>query len=82
VKAAIRRIGNSHGIILPKPLLSQLNLGAEVELTVEQDAIVLRKPRKPIRHGWKEAGKRLAEEGDDHAVWPAFANRGDAKLKW
>lgn len=82
MKAAIRRIGNSQGIILPKPLLSQLDLSGEVELKVEDDAIVLRKPRKQLRQGWAQASKRLAARDEHHAVWPAFANRGDAKLKW
>jgi antitoxin MazE len=82
MKAAIRRIGNSQGIILPKPLLSQLDLSGEVELKVEDDAIVLRKPRKRVRKGWAEASKRLAALDERRAVWPAFPNRADAKLKW
>lgn len=82
MKAAIRRIGNSKGIILPKPLLSQLDLSGEVELKVEDDAIVLRKPRKRVREDWAQASKRLASHDEHHLVWPAFPNKGDAKLKW
>ena len=82
VKAFIRRIGNSKGIIIPKPLLSQLNLGSEVELDVENDAIVVRKPKTRVRVGWAEASKKLAERGDHTAAWPYFGNRADDKLKW
>ena len=82
MKAAIRRIGNSQGIILPKPLLSQLDLSGEVELKVEDDAIVLRKARKRVREGWAEASTQLAARDHHRAVWPTFPNRGDAKLKW
>jgi len=82
VKASIRRIGNSQGIILPKPLLSQLNLSGEVELQVEDGAIVLRKPRKRVREGWGEASRQLAARDEHRAVWPSFPNRADAKLKW
>ncbi|MGH7838774.1 MAG: AbrB/MazE/SpoVT family DNA-binding domain-containing protein, partial [Candidatus Binataceae bacterium] len=49
MKAALQRIGNSQGIILPKPLLAQIGLIDEIELTVERDAIVLRKPRRVVR---------------------------------
>ena len=82
MKTSLRRIGNSQGVILPKPLLSQLNLGTEVELTIEQDAIVLRKSRGRVRKGWSEAGKRLAHRREHRLIWPEFPNRSDAKLKW
>ena len=82
MKTTIRRIGNSQGIILPKPILSQLDFGTEVELTVERGAITLRKPRKQVRVGWEEASKRLAERGGHRPIWPEFPNRVDAKLKW
>jgi len=82
MKTPLRRIGNSQGVILPKPLLSQLDLGTEVELTIEQDAIVLRKPRGRVRKGWSEAGKRLADRSEHRLIWPEFPNRSDAKLKW
>ncbi|MDQ6781084.1 MAG: AbrB/MazE/SpoVT family DNA-binding domain-containing protein [Candidatus Eremiobacteraeota bacterium] len=82
MKASIRRIGNSQGIILPKPLLSQLDLTDEVDLTLENGAIVLRKPRRGVRDGWEGASKRLALQGEHGAEWPPFANRNDAKLKW
>lgn len=82
MKATIRRIGNSKGIILPKPLISQLNLGTEVELTVEEDAIIVRNPKKHPRQGWAQAASHLAEIDDHHLIWPEFANRGDSKLRW
>jgi len=82
MKAVIRRIGNSRGIIIPKPLISQLDLSGEVELDLEGDAIILRRPRKRVRSGWAKASKELAARGDHKAVWTTFANRGDKKLRW
>ena len=82
MKIAIRRIGNSRGVILPKPVISQLNLSDTVDLTVEDDAVVLRKPKRRVRQGWAEASKRLKERGDVSAVWPTFANEDDKKLTW
>jgi antitoxin MazE len=83
MRATIRKIGNSQGVILPKPVLAQVGLtGSEVEMTVERDSIVLRKPKKQVRAGWAEASKALADAGDDKLTGPEFPNDDDAKLKW
>ena len=41
---SIRSIGNSRGIVIPKPMLAQLGLIDEVDLTIEGGALVIRKP--------------------------------------
>ena len=82
MKTTIRRMGNSQGVIIPKPLLAQVGLVDEAELVVENDSIVLRKPSRKVRAGWAEASQRVAEAGDDALAWPEFANAGDAELRW
>jgi antitoxin MazE len=51
-------------------------------MSIERDAIVLRKPRKGVREGWAEASKAIAASGDDGLVWPEFGNAGDADFAW
>jgi antitoxin MazE len=82
MKAALQRIGNSQGVIIPKPLLRQLDLSDEVELAVEDDAITIRKSQKKARAGWYEAAKQLVAEGDASLAWPEFRNDADAELVW
>jgi antitoxin MazE len=82
MKTTIRRMGNSQGVLIPKPLLAQLGLENEVEMEVENDAIVLRRPRHKARDGWAEASKVLAESGDDALVMGEFGNADDAELAW
>jgi antitoxin MazE len=82
MKTIIRKIGNSHGVVIPKPLLAQLGLEGEAEMTVEGGAIVLRKAVRPARGGWAEAARSISEHGDDALVIPEFANEGDAALVW
>ena len=82
MKIAIRKMGNSQGVIIPKPLLTQLGLDSEAELSIERGAIVLRKPRNGVREGWAEASKAIAASGDDRLVWPEFGNAGDSELAW
>ena len=80
----IRAIGNSKGVVLPKPVLAQAGLedASDAEMTVENGAIILRKSAKPARFGWAAAAKRLATEGGDELIMGEFGNEGDAELTW
>jgi antitoxin MazE len=80
--ATIRRLGNSQGVLIPKPLLQQVGLVDQAEMRVEGDALVLRRPKAAPRSDWAAASQRLAAAGDDALVLPEFANQGDAELKW
>jgi antitoxin MazE len=80
--ATIRRLGNSQGILIPKPLLQQVGLVDQAEMRVEGDTLVLRKPKAHPRGGWSDASMKLAAIGDDALVLPEFANKDDANLTW
>jgi len=84
MQVTIRPIGNSKGIVLPKPLLAQAGLGdeASAEITIEDGAIVLRKPSRTVRAGWAEAAQALAAQGGDELVMGEFGNLDDAELTW
>ena len=82
MKATIRKMGNSHGVIIPKPLLIQAGLEAEAEMLVENGCIILRRPRSNPREGWAEASRKVAEGQGDALVWPEFANDSDDDLRW
>ena len=82
MKVAIRRLGNSQGVIIPKPILAQVGLVAEAEMRVEKGVIVLERPAAAPRAGWAEASKRLARQGDDALSWPEFGNEADRDIKW
>jgi antitoxin MazE len=82
MRTTIRRMGNSQGVLIPKPVLAQLGLEDEVEMTVENDAIVLRRPKQKVRTGWAEASKALAAAGDDSLVMGEFPNTDDAEHSW
>lgn len=80
----IRRVGNSQGIVIPKPILTQLGLSSDdgVDMIIEDDALVLRRPANPVRAGWAEAAKKIADAGDDSLVMGEFGNAGDTELVW
>ena len=67
MKTRIVRIGNSHGIRIPKPLLDQTGLKGEVEITVRDNALIVRSAEEP-RAGWASAFASMAAHGDDALV--------------
>ena len=80
----IRQIGNSQGVVIPKPVLAQLGLDAKsrVEMTIEDGALVLRMPASSVRTGWAAAARIIAEAGDDELVLGEFGNAEDSELIW
>jgi antitoxin MazE len=64
MKIRIVRIGNSRGIRIPKPLLEQTGLHGEVEISAQDDSLVIRPARRP-REGWAAAFQEMARRGDD-----------------
>lgn len=54
VRLELTRIGNSRGIRIPKPLISQCGLGDVVELRVTPEGLVIA-PHRTVRQGWKQA---------------------------
>lgn len=82
IPVTIRQIGNSQGFVIPKPVLAQLGLEDEAEMSIERGALVLRKPEKRVRAGWAEAAQRLAAYDDDVLVMGEFGNEIDSELAW
>jgi len=82
--STVKKIGNSAGVIIPKPLLAQLGAqaGDRVELRIEDDRIVIERVAVPVRAGWANDAMRLATAVDDDLVWPELANDEDEKLTW
>jgi antitoxin MazE len=82
MQVAIRKMGNSHGVLIPKPILLETGLSESAELTLNKGVIEIRPIKTNPREGWAEDSKRIAAAGDDALVWPEFANEGDAELVW
>jgi antitoxin MazE len=84
MRAAVRKLGNSSGVIIPKSLLRDLGMseGDPVEMKLEGDRIVLVPIKRRARAGWAEASHSIAAAHDDALVWPEFANAEDETLTW
>ncbi len=64
MRAKIVKIGNSQGVRIPKPLIEEAGLSGEVELRVEDGAIVI-EPYRVVREGWADAFRAMAGAGED-----------------
>jgi antitoxin MazE len=84
MRAAVRRLGNSSGVIIPKSLLDEIGMGVgdTVEMILEEGRIVLAPVRRRARAGWDNVSKEIAETADDALVWPEFGNAEDEALEW
>ncbi|MES2861027.1 MAG: AbrB/MazE/SpoVT family DNA-binding domain-containing protein [Pseudomonadota bacterium] len=62
---SIRKIGNSQGVILPKPALAALGVaeGGAVEFIHEPGKITIVPAKRKVREGWAEDFAALAAEG-------------------
>lgn len=84
MRTAVRKLGNSSGVIIPKSLLDEVGIvmGDVLDMVLDDGRIVLAPVAKQPRAGWAEAAKVIAGAGDDALVWPEFTNQGDEDLVW
>ncbi len=67
MKASIIKIGNSHGIRIPKPIIAQCGFEEEVEFFVQNNTLIV-KSLKSSRKDWDAAFKKMAARGDDQLL--------------
>ena len=83
MRSAFRKMGNSSGVIVPKPILEEIGsrAGDEVEISVEDGRIVISPQRKLSRAGWAEDARGIGA-GEEPMAWPEFGNDDDTALEW
>jgi antitoxin MazE len=84
MRAAIRKLGNSSGVIVPKSMLAEIGLAAgdPVDLSLEDGRIAITPVKRRPREGWAEAFDEIGELREEDRDWLEFPNEGDSKLRW
>jgi antitoxin MazE len=84
MQVAVRKLGNSAGVIIPKSVLTELGLSAgdSMDMRLEDGRLILAPVQQARRTGWAKASRAIAAADDDAVVWPEFGNAGDADLEW
>ena len=77
----LRQIGNSQGVILPRPLLQQVGISQDIEVEVADGAIILRPARSQPhpRADWDQAFAKAVETGHtpDDDLFESLSNTFD-----
>ncbi len=82
MKARLVRIGNSRGVRLPKPLITEAGLSDEIDVRVRDGAVVITGTSRP-RSGWAEAAREMRSRGDDQLlVEPTPTRFDDEAWRW
>ena len=68
--ASVVRIGNSRGIRFPKNILRELNINDEVEMVVQNDALLIKSVEKKPRKDWNEAFAKMSKNKEDKLLMP------------
>jgi len=68
MKTKLRNLGTSRGVVIPKPFLEQMGIGAdeEVELVLTGDRLTITRPRR-VREGWADGSP--IELTDEDVSW-------------
>ena len=84
MRTALRKLGNSSGVIIPKSMLAEIGIGIgdTVDITLEDGRITITPVKRQPREGWAEAFVEAEELGDDDLAWLQFGNEGDDELQW
>lgn len=77
MRASIRKIGNSKGIIIPQSILKECFIEEVVSIEVKDKHIIISAPEETKRKGWEAAFKKMAENGDDQLAIPDVFNDED-----
>lgn len=78
MKTRLVRIGNSRGVRLPKAIIAQAGLSDEVDLGVQNGAVVIARATS-ARSGWADAARQMRQRNDDLLLDPPVPTLFDEK---
>ena len=81
MKASIIKIGNSHGIRIPKPILDQCGFKTEVEMVIKNQELIIKSPQSP-RKNWSKSFQKMAQNGDDTLLDPIETVWENEEWEW
>ena len=80
MRVKVRKIGNSKGIIIPSPFLSECDIAAEADIRLKGKNIVIQKP-KPLRAGWFDNYNTELGPTETEKLW-ADLPPGEESTEW
>jgi len=78
MRATIRQIGNSKGVIIPASFLAEIGLHDEVEMSLDNHAIIITPVKKELRKGWFDS----YDPANDEDAWDGFIALPGEEDEW
>ncbi len=85
MQTALRKMGNSTGMILPQSILKEIgaSTGAKMDVRVQDGKLIITPLADSIRAGWAESAADVGGHADHESdTWQGFSNADDADLTW
>ena len=86
MQSALRKIGNSTGLVLPRPILGAMGVsgGTILDLKVEDGRLIATPVVRSVRDGWAEAAAAIGADAltDDERAWLDVPNDADDEWTW
>lgn len=86
MQTSLRKMGNSTGMILPKPILDALGLssGAKIDVRVEDGKVIAEPVKRKVREGWEESAREIGAAGltDEERDWLDMPSDFDDDWTW
>ena len=81
---ALKKFGNSAGIIIPKPMLAEIGAvaGDSLDMRIEAGKLIIERAAPHPRAGWEEAAAAIAAAGDDEFVWADYVAAEGEDDEW
>ncbi len=82
--SAIRKMGNSSAIIIPKPFLNEIGakMGEIIDIRVENGQIIITPLNIHPRSSWAQDAKNIARTETTDSNWTDFSNSDEVRLLW
>ena len=71
MKSQLQRIGNSHGVIIPKTMLKQAGIEKEIQIQIIGHQIIIEPETKIARKNWEAQILSALEKEGNHEGDPA-----------
>lgn len=81
----LRKVGNSRGILIPAAFIASCQIEDQVEMLLQDDQIVIKSAKRPLRAGWFSPVQDAALSADERQqtqAWDGTALSGDEEWVW
>jgi antitoxin MazE len=82
---AIRKIGNSRGVLIPAAFLSSCQIEDQVDMEMQKGHIVIKPVKRKLRDGWFEQPSSQAGMAEEVALardWSEVTVADDSEWVW